>query len=203
MFSGLLKNSVLVGQGGKQNPRLFTRKRISNISINLFNSYIIAIICYIKSCGGIMNLHHISIKTDPKQEKKMARKACVRLEKGFVNFKGSISISISINNELVELPVSIVNPLVDMLNDLSKGKIFGENEQDKILTTQQAANLLNVSRPFLVKLIETKELPSFKVGRNRRVYKSDLLSYKEKSLKERKEIMQKLVDEAQDLDLGY
>ncbi|MGC1182407.1 helix-turn-helix domain-containing protein [Legionella sp.] len=148
-----------------------------------------------------MNLQHISIKTDPKQEKKMARKACVRLEKGLVNFKGSISISI--NNELVELPVSIVNPLVDMLKELSKGKVFDETEQEEILTTQQAADLLNVSRPFLVKLTETKELPSFKVGRNRRIYKNDLLSYKEKSLKERKKIMQKLVDEAQDLDLGY
>lgn len=150
-----------------------------------------------------MNLHHISIKTDPKREKKIARKACVRLEKGFVNFKGSISISININNEMVELPVSIVNPLVDVLNELSKGKIFDETEKDEILTTQQAANLLNVSRPFLVKLIEAKELPSFKVGRNRRIYKSDLLSYKEQSLKERKKIIQKLVDEAQDLDLGY
>ena len=54
-----------------------------------------------------------------------------------------------------------------------------------------------------MKLIEAKELPSFKVGRNRRIYKSDLLSYKEQSLKEQKKIIQKLVDEAQDLDLGY
>ena len=77
------------------------------------------------------------------------------------------------------------------------------NFEKETLTTQQAADLLNVSRPFLVKLIDAKELPSFKVGRHRRVFKSDLLTYKENSLKEREKILQKLVDEAQDLDLGY
>lgn len=148
-----------------------------------------------------MNLHYISIKTDPKQEKKIARRASVQLEKGLANFKGSISLKI--NNEQVELPVSIVNPLVDILNQLSKGKNSDEAINEEVISTQQAADLLNVSRPFIVKLIETKELPSYKVGRHRRIYKSDLLSYKEKSLQERKKILQRLVDEAQDLDLGY
>lgn len=148
-----------------------------------------------------MSLHHISVKTDPKQEKRLARKASVQLEKGLINFKGPISLSI--NNKMVELPVSIVNPLVDILNALSMGKMIDETENQEILSTQEAANLLNVSRPFVVKLIESKELPSYKVGRNRRIYKSDLLSYKENSLKERKKILQRLVDEAQDLDMGY
>jgi len=148
-----------------------------------------------------MSLHHISIKADPKQEKKIARKASALLEKGLANFKGSISLNI--NNKQVELPISVVNPLVDILNRLSEGKNIDEDIYEEVITTQQAAVLLNVSRPFIVKLIETKELPSYKVGRNRRIYKSDLLSYKEKSLKERKKILQRLADEAQDLDLGY
>jgi excisionase family DNA binding protein len=147
-----------------------------------------------------MNLHHISIKTDPKEERKIAKKASAQLEKRLDNFKGPISLNI--NNDRVELPLSIINSLVDTLNQLSKGKI-DEVTNDEVLSTQQAADLLNVSRPFIVKLIDTKELPSYKVGRNRRIYKNDLLSYKEKSLKERKKILQRLVDEAQDLDLGY
>lgn len=148
-----------------------------------------------------MSLHHIPIDFDPKKEKKMAKKSCDHLEKALMhNFKGRIFLNI--NNESVELPVSIVNPLVDLLNDISKGQPLIEVEKET-LTTQQAADLLNVSRPFLVKLIDAKELPSFKVGRHRRVFKSDLLTYKENSLKERKKILQKLVDEAQDLDLGY
>ena len=104
------------------------------------------------------------------------------------------------NNTSIELPVSVVNPLVDILTDISKGKQITDSES---LTTQQAANLLNVSRPFLVKLIDSKHLPAYKVGRNRRIFKSDLLAYKENSLKERRKILQKLVDEAQELDLGY
>ena len=148
-----------------------------------------------------MGLHHLHIKTNLKLERKMAKLACHRLEKNLVNFKGPVSLSI--NNELVELPISIVNPLIDILSTLSKGKKIEETENNEVLTTQQAADLLNVSRPFVVKLIKTKKLPSFIVGRNRRIYKSDLLLYKENSLKERKKIMQQLIDEAQDLGLGY
>lgn len=148
-----------------------------------------------------MRLHHISIHANPKQEKKMAKKACIRLEKRLTNFNGPLSLVI--NNEQVELPISIVNPLVDLLNELSQGKKIDIMEQDEVLSTQQAADILNVSRPFIVKLLENKELACYKVGRSRRIYKSDLLAYKNNSLKERKKIMQKLLDEAQDLDLGY
>lgn len=150
---------------------------------------------------GIMNLHRNSIELDSKKEQKMAKKSFDHLERALSHYsKGPISLKI--NDEFVELPVSVVNPLVDLLDALSKGKQFMEAEQ-VALTTQQAADLLNVSRPFLVKLIDTEKLPSYRVGRHRRVYKSDLLAYKEQSLKERKKILQKLVDEAQDLDLGY
>lgn len=148
-----------------------------------------------------MSLHHIPIDFDPKKEKKMAKKSCDYLEKALMhNFKGRIFLNI--NNESVELPVSIVNPLVDLLNNISKGHQFSEVDNET-LTTQQAADMLNVSRPFLIKLIDAKELPSFKVGRHRRVFKTDLLIYKENSLKEREKILKKLVDEAQDLELGY
>lgn len=148
-----------------------------------------------------MSLHHIPIDFDPKKEKKMAKKSCDYLEKALMhNFKGRIFLNI--NNESVELPVSIVNPLVDLLNNISKGHQFSEVDNET-LTTQQAADTLNVSRPFLIKLIDAKELPSFKVGRHRRVFKTDLLIYKENSLKEREKILKKLVDEAQDLELGY
>ena len=72
----------------KRNSLFILKKLFRILRLICFGSYIIAIIHYINSSGGIMNLHHISIKTDPKREKKIARKACVRLEKGFVNFKG-------------------------------------------------------------------------------------------------------------------
>ena len=146
-----------------------------------------------------MSLHHISIQSDRKKDMAIAKKSCHRLEKAlFPTVEGAVYLSV--NNTSIELPVSVINLLVDILNDISKGKQTGE---DETLSTQQAADLLNVSRPFLVKLIDSKHLPAFMVGRNRRVYKSDLLAYKENSLKERRKILQKLVDEAQELGLGY
>lgn len=146
-----------------------------------------------------MNLHHISVQTDRKKEIEIAKKSCHRLEKVlFPTIKGSVYLSV--NNISIELPVSVVNSLIDILTDISMGKEITDNES---LSTQQAANLLNVSRPFLVKLIDSKQLPAYKVGRNRRVFKSDLLAYKENSLKERRKILQHLVDEAQELDLAY
>lgn len=148
-----------------------------------------------------MTLHHIPIQFDLEIEKKMAKKTCSHLERTLsTEFKGPIFLKI--NNESVELPVSIFNPLLDLLNNISKGQQSIENNK-KTLTTQQAADLLNVSRPFLIKLIDTQQLPSYKVGKHRRVFEADLLAFKENSLKERKKILQKLVDEAQELDLGY
>jgi len=146
-----------------------------------------------------MSLHHVSIQSDRKKDMEIAKKSCHSLEKAlFPTVKGSIYLSV--NNTSIELPVSVVNPLVDILNNILNGNQPSDGES---LTTQQAANLLNVSRPFLVKLIDSKHLPAYMVGRNRRVYKSDLLAYKENSLKERRKILQKLVDEAQELGLGY
>lgn len=146
-----------------------------------------------------MSLHHISIPLDRKRDREIAKKSCNSLEKALSpTIKGAIYLKV--NDTSIELPVSVINPLVDILNDILKDKQVTEDDS---LTTQQAADLLNVSRPFLVKLIDSQVLPAYKVGRNRRVFKSDLLAYKENSLKERKKILQKLVDEAQELDLGY
>lgn len=71
------------------------------------------------------------------------------------------------------------------------------------LTIQQAADLLNVSVPFLITLIDNNELPVVKIKKHNLIIKSDLLAFKENHLKECNKNLQKLVDEAQELDLGY
>ncbi len=71
------------------------------------------------------------------------------------------------------------------------------------LTTQEAADFLNVSRPYLIKLLE-KELISVRlVGRHRRILFEDILKYKEKSKEKSCKAHETLTQEAQDLDLGY
>lgn len=62
------------------------------------------------------------------------------------------------------------------------------------LTTQQAADLLNVSRPFLIKLIDNGELECRKVGRHRRLRAEDVFEYKARIRGERKAALQDIAD---------
>ncbi len=74
---------------------------------------------------------------------------------------------------------------------------------DEELTTQQAADILNVSRPYLNKVLDQLEIPHRRVGRNRRIKFSDLLEYKKQQERSSKDALQELADQAQDLNMGY
>ena len=67
----------------------------------------------------------------------------------------------------------------------------------------EAAELLNVSLPHLVTLLEEGEIPFHKVGTHRRVYREDALEYKARQREEAEAAMQNLTDQAQELGLGY
>lgn len=71
------------------------------------------------------------------------------------------------------------------------------------LTTQEAANFLNISRPYLIQLLEKELIPFRRVGRHRRILFEDIVRYKEKSKAKSRKTRQELTEEAQDLDLGY
>jgi excisionase family DNA binding protein len=71
------------------------------------------------------------------------------------------------------------------------------------LTTQQAADILNVSRPFLIKLIEDGQIPYRKVGTHRRIRFEDLMVYKRDIDNKRRDVLADLVSEAQELNMGY
>jgi excisionase family DNA binding protein len=75
--------------------------------------------------------------------------------------------------------------------------------RDHELTTQEVANMLNVSRPFVIKEIEAQRLKCHMVGSHRRIAYEDALRYKDDIRKAQEIALQDLVDDAQELGLGY
>ncbi len=103
----------------------------------------------------------------------------------------------------VELPTSALRLLVDILAALADGNAVKVLPVHAELTTQEAADLLNVSRPHLVKLLEEGQLAFHRTGKHRRVKFADLMAYKEKRAVESEQAMALLAQQAQDLGMGY
>lgn len=90
------------------------------------------------------------------------------------------SAKIVASGESVELPATVRTLIAEIARNMEVGKSVSVVAENHELTTQRAANLLGVSRPFFVRLLEERKLPFHRVGSHRRVYLADLLEYKAK-----------------------
>ena len=99
------------------------------------------------------------------------------------------------------LPVRLAEVLGGLLEDLAAGRAVQVMTMEEEIGTQQAAELLNVSRPYLVKLVESGALPHRKVGPRRRLYLEDVLTYRAGLEAQRQAALQALADDLQDLGL--
>lgn len=100
----------------------------------------------------------------------------------------------------IELPAEAVKLLTEILESLASGRPVSVMHHSAELTTQQAAEVLHVSRPFLVQLLEEKKIPFRKVGTHRRVRFDDIMRYKEAIDADRRKVLDALAAEAQELD---
>jgi excisionase family DNA binding protein len=107
------------------------------------------------------------------------------------------------NGEVVELPDSIFRILHQIVNYVTAGKGVSLIPVNKELTTQEAADLLNVSRPFLIKLLEQGKIGFSLVGTHRRIRFDELMAYKKKRDDKRSQLlddMARISQEAGDYD---
>ena len=105
--------------------------------------------------------------------------------------------------EPIELPAGAVELLARVLEAMAAGQGVTLIPESAELTTVQAADVLNVSRPYLIKLLDRGAIPHRKVGRHRRIRMEDVVAYKDAIDRERERALDRLTREAQAHDMGY
>ena len=115
----------------------------------------------------------------------------------------SLRVTDAEQEQPLELPAGAVALLMDILEAMAAGRGVTLIPENAELTTVQAADVLNVSRPFLIKLLDEGAIPHRKVGKHRRIRVEDVMAYKASIDCEREALLDQLVSEAQEQDMGY
>lgn len=102
---------------------------------------------------------------------------------------------------VTDLPAEVYEALRDVVRAMSDGHAVTIAVSDSLLTTQQAADLLGVSRPTVVKLIDTGQLPSSRPGRHRRLRLQDVLAYRDRRRENRVRGLSEMVRISDDMGL--
>ena len=145
----------------------------------------------------------------PTPEASEEARTALRLLSGLPRTKRAKSRSVEVRPEGETKGVSVTMPreafdlLLEVLGQMANGNAVTIVPVHAELTTQQAADLLNVSRPYLVGLLDEGKIPFRLVGTHRRVRMADLLAYKQQDDAERQAVLDELAAEAQKHGMGY
>lgn len=134
-------------------------------------------------------------------ESTIAKTAAERM-KAVAGARQDIKIVVQNNpNIVVPLPARAVELIYRVLAAMADGVPISVIPHEAELTTQQAADFLNVSRPFLVKMLDEKKIAHRIVGRHRRVKFADLMAFEKESRRERENAIADMAAEANELGL--
>jgi excisionase family DNA binding protein len=114
-----------------------------------------------------------------------------------------VSIQLKGSGTVITIPKKAVQLLFRILANMAEGKAISLIPSDSEVSTQQAADMLRVSRPHVVKLLEQGAIPFRKVGSHRRILLEDLIKYDNDLREEREKGLGLLAKQAQELNLGY
>lgn len=147
------------------------------------------------------------IKRTTKEDQKLAMSSLQGFQVVSQKIKSSRKIGVRIKiqetGEFITIPKKALTLLSAIIQNMAEGKTISIVPSNSEISTQQAADMLNVSRPHLVKLLETQKIPFKKVGSHRRVLLKDIMNYEEQLAKQRESQLDFLSNQAQDLNLGY
>ena len=144
--------------------------------------------------ASLIPASQVAASETEKQEARTASRALSRLGHDRVRVE---AVADNAPPQTFVLPAAAVRMLTDILAHLAEGKLVTVIPSEAELTTQQAADMLNVSRPYLVKLLEHDLIPYHHVGTHRRVLCSDLLAYRARLAQTRRNALAELVAEGQ------
>ena len=113
------------------------------------------------------------------------------------------SLRMQIEGKMVAIPMAAARLLLDAISRMAEGKSMAVIGLEDEISPQEAAELLNVSRPFAAKLFDEGVFPSRKVGTHRRALASDVMAYKEREKLARLKALDELAAQSQRLNLGY
>jgi excisionase family DNA binding protein len=139
-------------------------------------------------------------------DQRIALRSMTRLKGVISKLHGAtpgVKIKIQESDESITIPKKALSLLMTILSNMSEGKSITIIPTDSEVSTQQAADMLNVSRPHLIKLLENNTIPFKKVGSHRRILLRDLVTYEKSLQRTREEKLKFLSKQAQDLNLGY
>ena len=150
--------------------------------------------------AGDRNAVHLPTAEDSKQAELSSRTLAKYADADRV--KLSLRASNGESDDLI-LPGHVLQIMLDVLSEMAKGNAISLVPHHQELGTQEAANLLNVSRPHLVSLLENGEIPFRKVGSHRRVLLTDVLTYRQDQHAMRSEALDELSTLSQQNNTGY